>query len=347
LGSRLPEAAKARVSERDTFRELHIVMTEKTRNQENRPAGRSLRDYGMLYLKGLCMGASDVVPGVSGGTIAFILGIYEELINAIKSFDFKSLQLIASLKIRSFLDHISWQFLMALGFGILTAVFSLARLLSWLLENKPVLIWSFFFGLVLASVVTVSRRVKKWRIATWTWMAGGTIGTYFLVGLLPMSTPNEPWFLFMSGAIAICAMILPGISGSFILVLLGKYHYVLEAVNNRDFMVLGIVAAGACVGIMGFSRFLGWLFRSYHDLTVAILTGLMLGSLRKVWPWKETLQSQVDLHGKLVPTFQANVLPHQWSAEVTTALILAAVGFLVVILLDRAAGKAPEPGPGK
>jgi putative membrane protein len=294
---------------------------------------RSFPDYIVLGAKGFCMGASDVVPGVSGGTMAFILGIYEELIDVIKSFDLKSLQFLVTLKFRPLLDRISWQFLLAVGIGIFAAIFTLSRLLSWLLQNRPVFIWSFFLGLILASVLSVSRRVEAWRILTWLCLVGGTVGSYFLVGLVPVSTPNDYWFLFLCGAVAICAMILPGISGSYILVLLGKYRYVLDAVNHRDFLVLGLVAAGACVGIIAFSRILGWLLKNYHDLMVATLTGLMIGSLRKVWPWKETLESVADLHGQ---TFvQSNILPGQWNGEVLAALSLMVAGLLAVLFLDR------------
>lgn len=305
----------------------------------DRPSHRSFLDYLVLTAKGFCMGASDVVPGVSGGTMAFILGIYEELIDAIRSFDLRSIQFLVTLKLRGLLDRISWQFILAVGIGILTAIFTLARVLAWLLENKPVLIWSFFLGLILASVLSVSRRVESWLISTWLGLLGGIVGTYFLVGLVPVSTPENPWFLFLSGAVAICAMILPGISGSFILVLLGKYQFVLEAVNDRNFFILAIVAAGACVGIATFSRLLGWLLRNYHNLMVAILTGLMLGSLRKVWPWKKTVESLVDSHGKIVPIVQSNILPTEWNMEVLSALSLMVLGFLVVFSLDRISGR--------
>ena len=296
---------------------------------------RSFHDYIVLGVKGFCMGASDVVPGVSGGTMAFILGIYEELIDAIKSFDLKGLQFLVTLKFRPLLDRISWQFLLAVGIGILAAIFSLSKLLSWLLQNRPIFIWSFFLGLILASVLSVSRRVEAWRIATWLCLVGGTLGSYFLVGLVPVATPNDYWFLFLCGAVAICAMILPGISGSYILVLLGKYQYVLDAVNHRDFLVLGLVAAGACVGIIAFARILGWLLKNHHDLMVATLTGLMIGSLRKIWPWKETLESVVDSHGRMVPLVQSNILPGQWNGEVLAALSLMVAGLLAVLFLDR------------
>jgi putative membrane protein len=164
---------------------------------------------------------------------------------------------------------------------------------------------------------------------------GGTLGSYFLVGLVPVSTPNDYWFLFLCGAVAICAMILPGISGSYILVLLGKYRYVLDAVNHREFFILGLVAAGAVVGIIAFSRLLGWLLKNHHDLMVATLTGLMIGSLRKVWPWKETLESTVDISGQMTPLVQSNILPGQWNSEVLTALSLMVTGLFAVLLLDR------------
>ncbi len=296
---------------------------------------RSFPDYIVLGVKGFCMGASDVVPGVSGGTMAFILGIYEELIDAIKSFDLKSLQFLVTMKLRPLVDRISWQFLLAVGIGIFAAIFTLSGLLSWLLQNRPVFIWSFFLGLILASVLSVSRRVEAWRILTWLCLVGGTLGSYFLVGLVPVGTPNDYWFLFLCGAVAICAMILPGISGSYILVLLGKYQYVLDAVNHRDFLVLGLVAAGACVGIIAFARILGWLLKNYHDLMVATLTGLMIGSLRKIWPWKEALESVVDAHGQMVPLVQSNILPGQWNGEVLAALSLMVAGLLAVLFLDR------------
>jgi putative membrane protein len=301
---------------------------------------RSFGAYLLLTAKGFCMGAADVVPGVSGGTMAFILGIYEELIDAIRSFDLKSLKLIVSAKIRDFLDHVQWRFLLAVGCGILLAIFSLSKALSWLLQNEPVLIWSFFLGLILASVVTVSKRVESWRPLTWCSLVAGLAGIYCLVGLVPGSTPSAPWFLFVSGAVAICAMILPGISGSFILVLMGKYQYILEAVNERNLLVLFIVAAGACVGLAAFSRLLGWLLTKYHDYMVAFLTGLMLGSLRKIWPFKETLESIAGSGGKVIPMVQENILPTQWTGEVTFAIGLAVVGFLVVLVLDRMAGPA-------
>lgn len=308
---------------------------------------RTLFDYMILASKGFCMGAADVIPGVSGGTMAFILGIYEELLDAIKSFNLGSLRLLLTFRAKAFLESVSWKFLLVLGLGIFTAIFTLARLLAWLLHNTPVLIWSFFLGLILASVVTVSRRVQSWQSLTWLSLITGGIGIYLLVGLVPGTTPNDLWFLFVSGAVAICAMILPGISGSFVLVLMGKYQYILEAVNQRDFLILFVVAAGAAVGIAAFSRLLSWLLLRYHDLMVGFLTGLMLGSLRKVWPWKKTLESITDSHGNMLPILEANILPAQLNGEVFAALGLMAAGFLVVLILDRMARPVAATQTGK
>jgi len=300
---------------------------------------RSLLSYFGLTIKGFCMGAADVVPGVSGGTMAFILGIYEELLESIRSFDLQFLKLLSRFQIKEALNHTSWRFLTALFFGIFLAIFSLAKILSWLLHNHPVLIWSFFFGLILASVYTVGRQLQKWTLPVSAWMLLGTVGSWFLVGIVPINTPESPWFIFMSGAIAICAMILPGISGSFILVLLGKYAYLLEAVNRRDFIPLILAAAGACLGLITFVRFLNWLLKRYRDPTLAVLTGFMLGALRKVWPWKKILDTMIDSHGNVHIISEANILPPHWNQEATLALCLTIIGFLVVFLLNLRASK--------
>jgi putative membrane protein len=300
---------------------------------------RSFVEYGVIALKGFCMGAADVVPGVSGGTMALILGIYEELIAAIRSFDTVFLKRMFGFNIKEALRGVFWPFLGALLLGIFSAVFSLAKILGWLLENQPVYIWSFFFGLVLASVFTVARQLDRWRVVTAGWMILGTLGAYWLVGMVPLSTPETAWFLLLSGAVAICAMILPGISGSFILVLMGKYEYVLRAVNHRDFLTLAVVALGAAVGLISFVRLLSWLLKKHRDVTMAALTGLMLGALRKVWPWKKTLEGMATGDGSPFVVAHANALPSQWTMEVSIALGLAALGFLVVFTLNLWARK--------
>ena len=297
---------------------------------------RSVTDYFVLALKGICMGASDVIPGVSGGTMAFILGIYEELIFSIKSFDSRFVLLLLRGQIREAMERVKWQFLLAVVSGIGLAIVSLARVLAWLLQNEPVLIWSFFFGLISASVITVSRRVNRWSL---TLIIAGVLGAaiaFWLVGLIPAKTPNAPWYLFLSGAVAICAMILPGISGAFILVLLGKYQYVLQALNNRDIFTLATVAAGACVGIVLFSRFLGWLFANHHDLIVSILTGFMLGSLRKVWPWKKVVHI-ITTGGQGTVEIHQNILPGSIDMRTIWAVALMALGCAIVLALDQLA----------
>lgn len=312
-----------------------------TQNQTS--SNRSLKNYLGIILRGFLMGASDVVPGVSGGTMAFILGIYEELIDAIKSIDLTFIKLILTFKFKEALNIVPWKFLASVFIGILLAIFSLARVLEWLLENKPVLLWSFFFGLVVASIIMVARRIPRWTALTISLSLVVALGAYWLVGLVPTETPTDWWFIFLSGVIAICAMILPGISGSFILVLLGKYQYILGAVNNRDFLTLGIFAIGAAIGITSFAQLLSWLFKKHHNLTIAMLAGLMLGSLRKIWPWKETLAFMTDRHGTQVPIEQINVLPVAFNAEVASAIGLAVLGFAIVFTIERLANRqTPE-----
>jgi len=294
----------------------------------------TLSIYLILTIKGFCMGAANVIPGVSGGTMALILGIYEELIDAIRSLNLKFLRLIALLKIRDALSSVSWPFLLPVGLGILLATLSLAKGLSWLLDNYTVIVWSFFFGLILSSIFTVGRVVKEWRMPTFVATGLGTVAAYFLFSLVPVATPDAPWFIFLSGFLAICAMILPGISGAYILVLLGKYYHILEAINDKDFGTLLILTAGALVGLLSFVRVIGWVLKRYHDLTMAILIGLMLGSLRRIWPWKETLTTLLDSHGKQIPPVQTNILPPSFNSEVGLALLLMFVGFVVVFSLD-------------
>ncbi len=308
---------------------------------------RTLRDYLGLALRGMAMGASDIVPGVSGGTMAFIFGIYEELIDSLRMIGEPNfLRALFRLQIKEVFRILNWPFLVAVFGGILIAIFTLSHGLEWLLVNQPVLLWSFFFGLVLASVFAVARRIQNWRPAIHLTMAVAAVAAYLLVGAAPTHTPNEWWFLMLSGAIAICAMILPGISGAFILVLLGKYQFVLSAVNDRDFLTIGLVGVGAVVGLVTFAQFLSWLFKRYHDLTVAALTGLMMGSLRKVWPWKEDVSWLLDdngqyvlSHGERIVTKQLNILPDFAGdpLEVALAVLLALSGLGVVLLIERLA----------
>lgn len=273
-----------------------------------------------LYLTGLSMGTADLIPGVSGGTIAFVSGIYEELLYSINLITGQVLRLCLQGEIRQGWKLIPFRFLLPLALGMASAIFGLAHLLSWLLETYPVYIWGFFFALVIASTVIVAKRVRVWNIRYVALFVLSAIGAFLLVGLSPVETPFTLWMIFLSGFIAICAMILPGISGSFILLLLGKYRQVLEAVTERDFLTLGVFTLGCVLGISFFSRFLGWLFKKHHDISVVILAGFMLGSVRKIWPWQ--LENQP-------------VLPDHFGTETGIALVLILLGFTIVFGLDR------------
>lgn len=304
---------------------------------------RSPREYLGLVARGFCMGSADVVPGVSGGTMAFILGIYEELIDSIRTVGRPEfLRPLFRGRIGEAFRVLNWKFLISVLAGIALAILTLARGIEWALENRPVLVWSFFFGLVLASVVAVARRIGRWRPRLLLFAALGAVGAWIFVGLVPVQTPDTWWFLVLAGAVAICAMILPGISGAFVLLLLGKYQYVLGAVNDRNLPPIFFVAAGALVGIVSFAQVLGWLFRKYHDPTVAVLTGLMLGSLRKVWPWKEEVAWIVGSHGERIPTVEQNVMPGAGNG-VLSAVVLALVGLGLVLFLEWWANRAHEP----
>jgi putative membrane protein len=310
------------------------------------------KDYIGLTLRGMAMGAADIVPGVSGGTMAFILGIYEELLHSIRTIGQPEfLRAVFRLRVKEVFQLLNWPFLTAVGLGIFISILTFSGVLEWLLVNQPIYIWSFFFGLVLASVFTVSTRVGRWTPAALLALALGAVAAYLIVGLVPAQTPNTWWFLLLSGALASCAMILPGISGAFILVILGKYQYVLSAVNQRDVVTIGLIAAGAAIGLVTFAQVLSWLFKRYHDLTVAVLIGLMVGSLRKLWPWKvdvEWLRDStgnfvLDRHGDLLVIKQANVLPDfsttaGW-VETAVALLLALTAIAAVVMLDRLAGQ--------
>jgi len=307
--------------------------------------GPLLRSRGVLALKGMLMGAADVVPGVSGGTIAFITGIYNDLLGAISSFDPTWFRLVFTGRLREAFARIPWGFLLPLVSGIAFSIFSLARGVSWLMENRPQELWSFFFGLVLASTWVVASEITPKKRDFWLYLAAGTIGAYVLVGLIPLETPTAFWFTFLSGAVAATAMILPGISGSFILVLLSQYNRILEAVKNLDFFVLIWFVAGAFLGLVSFSRFLKWLLSRHSLPTLAVLCGFMLGSLRKVWPYQEVLES-AQFHDKVVVLKTRNILPVDGGGELVLHGLLMVAGFLVVLgiaALARRAQKKVEP----
>lgn len=285
------------------------------------------------------MGAADVVPGVSGGTIAFISGIYEEFVGSISSINFNTLKTLKSEGIKAAWQQVNGNFLLAILVGIGISILSLAKLISWLLENEPIPLWSFFFGLVLASVLFIGKQISHWKAATIVIFILGTVLAYWITTLEPLVSENSSSiFLFISGALAICAMILPGISGAFILVLLGAYRIVLEAVHNRDFQIIAVVGAGAIVGLLTFSRVLKWLFNHHKNLTLAVLTGFVMGSLNKIWPWKKVLDSRL-IEGKEIILREASVSPFNYEGDhqLIYAVLLACIGFLAIIFLERLA----------
>ncbi len=314
---------------------------------------RTIKDYLAIYFKGMAMGAADVVPGVSGGTIAFISGIYEELINSIKAININSAKSLFSEGIPAFWKNVNGNFLLAIFMGILTSVLTLAVGLKFLLETQPVLIWSFFFGLIVASAIYIARTIDNWNLSSIVSMLLGIVIAFFITATTPAQTPENYGFIFLSGTIAICAMILPGISGSFILVLLGKYAFILGALSGMKIDVIAVFSIGAVVGLLSFSNLLSWLLKNFKNNTIAVLAGFMIGSLNKVWPWKQTI-SCVNSHGDKVPLDQSNVLPAQYSElpsneliasnepQVLYAILLAIAGMAVILIFDRLAKKSTK-----
>ncbi|GAB4333392.1 MAG: DUF368 domain-containing protein [Flammeovirgaceae bacterium] len=314
-----------------------------------------MKKYILLYLKGIAMGAADVVPGVSGGTIAFISGIYEELLSSIKSIDLKAFKLVFTGQWKSFWTKINGTFLVVLLSGIATAIVSTAKLILYLLENHPILIWSFFFGLVIASAILVSQKIKNWNILNIISLLIGTGVSYYITTISVVADESTNIaYIFLCGMVAICAMILPGISGSFVLLLMGGYHLIIGCIKNSveaigsaqfalliDYLkILGVFAIGCAIGISLFSHVLTWLYKHYHDLVIALLVGFLVGSLNKVWPWKETLLELKETH-----KIDVSVSPFRF-AEITGqdpmilyAVLLTIFGFVLVYGLEWLAGK--------
>lgn len=304
-----------------------------------------IKKYLLILLKGMGMGAADVIPGVSGGTIAFITGIYEELVHSIKSFDLTAVKLFFTGKWKSFWQHINGTFLLAVFGGVFISVISLAQLLEYLLHEYPIHIWAFFFGLILVSSYVVARKIKNWHYPIVVALIAGIGAAFYITSVTPAQTSDEPWFIIIAGALASCAMILPGISGSFILLLLGKYEFALNAVNNVDIGSLLLLGAGAVIGLISFAKLLSWLFKKYHDITIAVLAGFMLGSLNKIWPWKETIESIV-IDGESKPLVEKNILPSlsdpnsHFAGGILFFLAGVALIVLIEIILNKPAAKS-------
>lgn len=279
----------------------------------------------ILLLKGMAMGGADVIPGVSGGTIALITGIYEELINSIRSVDGALVRLLLTFQLKAVWERINGAFLVNVFLGILISIFSLARLITYLLDEFPIHVWSFFFGLILVSIFYVSP--SKMKGTDYIGFALGAFIAYAITSFVPGETTESLWFVFISGAIAICAMILPGISGSFILLLLGKYDFILSAVKDLDLIVIAVFGLGCLVGIISFSKLIHWLLQHYKAVTMSVLAGFMLGSLNKIWPWKIDLDNVLPTHYSMVTGM---------NSYLGAAILFFVLGIAIVVLLERA-----------
>jgi putative membrane protein len=309
---------------------------------------KKITDYIMVAVKGACMGAADVIPGVSGGTIAFITGIYDQLIGSINSINGTALKLFFSGKFKEFWKHINGSFLVSLFCGILVSVLSLAGLMQYLLEHHPIQTWAFFFGLIVASSIFILRGIQGWNMKSAMFPVLGVVLGIVVCTLSPTQTPDALWFIFLSGAIAICAMILPGISGSFILLILGKYKYIMGAITGlitgaavgESLVILCVFAVGAVCGILAFSRLLHWLLARFNKETLMVLAGFIIGSLVKVWPWSNMeaiVISQfpeiADMAAATQQAIPAEVLADyipQVDMQIGSAVLFALIGFFLV-----------------
>ncbi|MDP2531350.1 DUF368 domain-containing protein [Photobacterium damselae subsp. piscicida] len=295
----------------------------------------------ITFLKGMAMGAADVVPGVSGGTIAFITGIYDTLLESIRRINPKLITVLKEKGIKGAFEHINGTFLIALFAGILTSIFTLARFITWMLHTHPIPLWSFFFGLIIVSVIHMFKQVDRWALTRFITVILGAAFAYGITVVNPVSMDPTPVNIVIAGAIAICAMILPGISGSFILLLLGMYAPILGAAKSMDVVTLGLFAMGCVVGLLTFSHVLSWILRNYRDIALTFLTGLIIGTLGKIWPWKETLTWRINSHGEQVPLVEQNLSPFNFEhvtgqpALLGYAIIAMILGIAIVWGLEK------------
>lgn len=304
---------------------------------------RTIKDYLLLFAKGLAMGGADVVPGVSGGTIAFISGIYEELIDSIKAINLNTLKVLLKGEFKEFWQQINGNFLFVLFSGIIISLKSLASVVTYLMEHNPIQLWSFFLGLILISSIVILRQIKKWSFGVVIIGLIGIVLSYYLTSMSPAQTNDSYVMIFLSGALAICAMILPGISGAFILLILGKYQLVVGALGNLDYGIIAVFIAGAATGILMFVRLISWLLHKYHNYAIAILAGFMMGSLNKIWPWKQVVEFRLNRHGEQIPFIEHNITPNQYleitgdSPLIMQAILFMAIGFFIVVVIEKIA----------
>lgn len=298
-------------------------------------------------LKGLAVGVANIIPGVSGGTIALITGIFERLINAIKSFGISALKLLLQGKFKEFAQKTDLFFLVSLFAGVVIAIVALARIFDYLFENYPIYIWSYFFGLVLASVYFVGKTIEKWNTSVITLFVIGTAVAVVLSFINPAAENSNFFYLIICGVVAVCSMILPGLSGSFVLILLGNYQLVaIEAINNRNLEVLLPVMIGAVGGLIAFSHILSWVFKKYKDQTIAVLTGFILGSLNVLWPWKNAVYlndefgNAIIKKGEKVVAKYISVMPNEFNAEIGFALLVAIIGVVSITVIEITASSS-------
>lgn len=285
------------------------------------------------------MGIAELVPGVSGGTIAFVAGIYEEFITSINNVNLSAFNTLRKEGFKAFWEQLNGSFLLALFSGMLISIISFSKLIKWLLEFHPIAIWSFFFGLVLASILFVAKEIKKWTPLAIILLLLSSVLAYYITTLPPSANADSLPYLFMSGAIAICAMILPGISGAFILVLLGSYKTVIEAVDQRDFKILVTVALGCLVGLLSFARLLKWMFNHHKSITLAVLTGFIAGSLNKIWPWKQIISTKQIGEKTIIIDESISPFAFDGDPQLVSAIIAAIIGFSLIFILEKVASK--------
>lgn len=301
---------------------------------------RTTKENVLLAFKGMAMGAVELVPGVSAGTIALLTGIYEEFIDALKAFS-TVFPILRKEGIKGAWNHVNGNFLLVLCGGMAIGIVALLKVIKYLLEFEPIPIWSFFFGLIIVSSIFVGKTVKTWKVPQFIALVIGTIAVYWITGSAPAAESTSLLFVFFAGMLAICAMILPGISGSFILVLLGMYVFIIESLSDLNFAVIAVFGLGCILGLVSFTHLLSYLLKKHHDITLALLTGFMIGSLNKIWPWKRTLSTMIDRHGEVVPKLQENILPASMDVDpqLGAAIICAITGFLLIFLIEKIAEK--------
>ncbi|WP_296312579.1 DUF368 domain-containing protein [Winogradskyella sp. UBA3174] len=311
---------------------------------------RRFLDYLVVMFKGIAMGAADVVPGVSGGTIAFISGIYEELLESIDKVNLGVFKVWKKEGFKTAWNSINGNFILALFSGIAISILSLAKVIKWLLHNEPVLLWSFFFGLVLASILYIAKQIKDWSVKIILAILITSVLSYLITLAEPFASPDSPFYLLFCGFIAIIAMILPGVSGAFILLILGAYQTAIDTINNliegitsgnmdlfKDALLkFTLLAIGAVIGLKVFSKALNWMFKHKKNLTLAILTGFMIGSLNKIWPWKQVLKTRINTEGEEVTLLDKSILPTSYDGDnqMVMALLFIIIGFTAILILE-------------